>query len=206
MMGSHASRSVLGSRILRGSAAFLAAVFAAILIGALALGGAVVLAADPTDVGDAPSQAGARPEALKGRSAGDGTAENPHVVPVLGFWIRGLLAVALVAPGAVASIRVRRESDFLTNRGAGGRSGAQLRRKFESMRRRLVPIIEDRKNMTHFELVERLEALAPWATPEALEEAANAGPVGAAHILLGSRDHIGRNAFRKQIVRAKQRA
>jgi hypothetical protein len=205
-MATNTPRRARGSRIRRYGAPFVAAGFAGILIGALALGGAVVFAADPTDVGDAPGQRMARPEALKGQSIGDGTAENPQVVPVLGFWIRGLLAVALVAPGAVASIRVRRESDFLTNRGAGGRSGAQLRREFESMRRRLVSIIEDRKNMTHFELVERLEALAPWATPEALEEAANAGPVGAAHILLGSREHVGRNAFRKQLVRAKRQA
>ena len=205
-MATQALRRMLGSRILRYGAAFLAAGFAAVLIGALALGGTAVLAADPTDVGDAPGQHKTRPEALNGQSAGDGTEENPYVVPVLGFWIRGLLAVALVAPGALASVRVRRESDFLSNLGARGRTGPQLRRDFESLRRRLVPIIEDRKKMTHFELVERMEALAPWATPETLEEAANAGPVGAAHILLGSRDHVGRNAFRKQIVRAKQRA
>ncbi len=204
-MGRHALRRALGSRLLRGSIGFLAAVLAAILIGALALGGAV-LAAHPADGGDDPGQRHARAEALKGESAGDGTAGKPYVVSVLGFWIRGLLALALVAPGALAVVWTRRESDFLTNRGARGRTDSQIRRDFESLRKQLVPIIGDRKNMTHCELVERLDALAPWATPEALEEAANAGPVGAAHILLGSRDHLGRNAIRNRVVRAKQRA
>ena len=204
-MGTHAVRKVLGFRVVRGSAAFLAGVFAAILIGALAVGGAMV-AADPAGAGDNQAQRHARPEALKGESAGDGSADNPYVVPVLSFWIRGLLAVALVAPGALASVRARRESDFLTNRGARGRTNNQLRKDFESLRRQLVPIIGDRKKMTHCELVERLDALAPWATPETLEEAANAGPVGAAHILLGSRHRLERNALRKRIVRSKKRA
>ncbi len=204
-MGAHALRRFFGSRVLRGSAAFLAGVFAAILIGALAVGGAVP-AADPADVGDDQGQRYARPEALKGESAGDGSAENPYVVPVLGFWVRGLLAAALVAPGALAILRTRRESDFLTNRGARGRTDTQLRRDFESLRLRLIPIIRDRKTLTPCEFAERLHALAPWATAEKLEEAASAGPVGAAHILLGSRHRLERNALRKRIVRAKKRA
>ncbi len=197
MMGSLAPRSVLGSRILRGSAAFLAAVFAAILVGALALGGAA-LAGDPTDA--------RRPEALKGNSDGDGTAENPHVVPVLGFWVRGLLAVALVAPGALATVRARRESDFPTSRGTREPTATRLRKDFEALQRRLSPIIGDRKHLPHLELVERLEALAPWAPPEKIEEAANAGPVGAAHVLLGCRYDLGRNAFRKRLVQVKKRS
>ncbi len=167
-MGAHALRRFFGSRVLRGSAAFLAGVFAAILIGALAVGGAVP-AADPADVGDDQGQRDARPEALKGESAGDGSAENPYVVPVLGFWVRGLLAVALVAPGALASLRTRRESDFQTNRGVRGRTDRQLRGDFESLRKRLVPIIQDRKHMTSCEFGERLQAIAPWASPEKIE-------------------------------------
>ena len=201
MMGSLAPRSVFGSRILRGSAAFLAAVFAAILVGALALGGAA-LAGDPTDA----RRPDARPEALKGNSDGDGTAENPYVVPVLGFWVRGLLAVALVAPGALATVRARRESDFPTSRGTREPTATRLRKDFEALQRRISPIIGDRKNMTHLELVERLEALAPWAPPEKIEEAANAGPVGAAHVLLGCRYDLGRNAFRKRMVQVKKRS
>ena len=197
MMGCHAPRSVLGSRILRGSAAFLAAVFAAIPIGALALGGAA-LAGDPADA--------RRPEALKGSSDGDGTAENPYAVPVLGFWVRGLLAVALVAPGALATVRARRESDFSTSRGKREPTATRLRKDFEALQRRLSPIVGNRKNMTHLELAERLEALAPWAPPEKIEEAANAGPVGAAHVLLGCRYDLGRNAFRKRMVQVKKRS
>ena len=120
--------------------------------------------------------------------------------------MRGLLAVALVAPGALASLRTRRESDFQTNRGVRRRTDRQLRGDFESLRKRLVPIIQDRKHMTSCEFGERLQEIAPWASPEKIEEAAHAGPVGAAHILLGCRQHLERNAFRKRIVRSKRRA
>ncbi len=95
--------------------------------------------------------------------------------------------------------------DLRKRRKVRGPTDAQLRKEFEALRGQLVPILRDRKHKPHHEIIDRLRELAPWATPKKLETAAKTGPVGAAHVLLGSRYALGRDTVRNRISRSKNR-
>lgn len=98
------------------------------------------------------------------------------------------------------------DPDHRKRREVRGPTDAQLQKEFETLRGQLVPILRDRKHEPHNVVIDRLRELARWATPKKLETAAKAGPVGAAHILLGSRYALGRDTVRNRISRSKNRS
>ncbi len=98
------------------------------------------------------------------------------------------------------------ETDLRKRQPRRGPSDAKLRREVDVLRKKLAPILRDRKKKPPKKLERELGELVSWATPKAVRDAASEPPTAAAWILIGDRYQLEPETVRNRISQTSKRA